>query len=429
MAMLKSSGVAQDAASDMSIKLAGDLASFHNLETDEAFYKLRAGISGESEPLKTLGINMNIVNLEAYAMSQGMHKAYSERPLAEQTILRYNYILAKTKDAQSDFADTAGTWANQTRLLRLKIQSLSAIIGQGLIAALLPAIQMLNKFMAKLTEAAKKLQKQLATLGFDELNQLPAKLDDLTGSLGSSSKDKNKDKDLGLDDIDTGDISDLFDDAFDKVETTLINKWAEAIRKAFLEHDWEGFGKTIAEMLNAGLEKVYKVIKDITPKVESALRAFVKTFNSFVKWFKWDLLGRTIGAGISKAFRGMIAEVEWAELGIALAEGVQGFVDKLNLAQIGKTIASGFNGIIEVIRNFRNTMYQLNVWGELATKIREGLNELFKADLKGMAEQASGIVLDILYMLNDAVEGANFADFGYRIAEALFSIDWLTMFN
>ena len=54
MAMLKSSGVAQDAASDMSIKLAGDLASFHNLETDEAFYKLRAGISGESEPLKTL---------------------------------------------------------------------------------------------------------------------------------------------------------------------------------------------------------------------------------------------------------------------------------------------------------------------------------------------------------------------------------------
>lgn len=111
MAMLKSSGVAQGAASDMSITLAGlagDLASFYNIETDEAFRKLRAGISGETEPLKQLGINMNIVNLEAYAMSQGIGKAYREMSLAEQTMLRYNYILAKTGDAQGDFARTAG---------------------------------------------------------------------------------------------------------------------------------------------------------------------------------------------------------------------------------------------------------------------------------------------------------------------------------
>ena len=75
VALMKSSNVAQDAAAEMSINLAGlagDLASFYNLDTDEAFYKLRAAIAGETEPLKALGINMNIVNLEAYAMSQGI---------------------------------------------------------------------------------------------------------------------------------------------------------------------------------------------------------------------------------------------------------------------------------------------------------------------------------------------------------------------
>lgn len=98
MAMLKSSNVAQDAAAEMSISLAGlagDLASFYNLDTDEAFQKLRAGISGEAEPLKQLGINMNIVNLEAFAMSQGIHKAYSEMTLAEQTLLRHRAISQK----------------------------------------------------------------------------------------------------------------------------------------------------------------------------------------------------------------------------------------------------------------------------------------------------------------------------------------------
>lgn len=111
MAMLKSSGVAQDAAADMSITLAGlagDLASFYNLDTDDAFKKLRSGIAGQTAPLKQLGINMNIANLEAFAMSQGINKAYREMTLAEQTILRYNYIISQTSDAQGDFARTAG---------------------------------------------------------------------------------------------------------------------------------------------------------------------------------------------------------------------------------------------------------------------------------------------------------------------------------
>ena len=53
-AMTKSMGLTDEAVYDMSTnltQLAGDMASFYNLDTEEAFEKIRAGISGETEPL------------------------------------------------------------------------------------------------------------------------------------------------------------------------------------------------------------------------------------------------------------------------------------------------------------------------------------------------------------------------------------------
>ena len=56
-AMLKSMGLSGDAVRQMSTDLtglAGDFASFFNITSDEAFAKIRSGISGETEPLKQL---------------------------------------------------------------------------------------------------------------------------------------------------------------------------------------------------------------------------------------------------------------------------------------------------------------------------------------------------------------------------------------
>ena len=119
-AMMKSSGITGDAVTQMSqdmVGLAGDMASFYNLDLETAFTKIRSGISGETEPLKQLGINMSVANLEAYALSQGIETAYSEMSQAEQVMLRYNYLMSSTADAQGDFARTQDSWANQTRLL------------------------------------------------------------------------------------------------------------------------------------------------------------------------------------------------------------------------------------------------------------------------------------------------------------------------
>ena len=155
-AMTKSMGLTDEAVYDMSTnltQLAGDMASFYNLDTEEAFNKIRSGISGETEPLKQLGINMSVANLEAYALSQGINKAYNEMTQAEQATLRYNYLMSTTADAQGDFARTSDSLANQLRILKLNITDLGASIGKSLLPMAQQALGYINNLVDRLKEA------------------------------------------------------------------------------------------------------------------------------------------------------------------------------------------------------------------------------------------------------------------------------------
>ena len=146
-AMLKSSGVTGNEVVDMSksiVELAGDMASFYNLDADVAFQKIRSGISGETEPLKQLGINMSVANLEAFALSQGITKAYSSMSQAEQVTLRYQYLMAQTADAQGDFARTSDSFANQLKLLQENWTGLTGQIASYAIPLLTAGLQGLN---------------------------------------------------------------------------------------------------------------------------------------------------------------------------------------------------------------------------------------------------------------------------------------------
>ena len=156
-AMLKSSGLAGDAIVDMSkdmVGLAGDMASFYNLDLETAFEKIRSGISGETEPLKQLGINMSVANLEAYALSQGITTAYNEMSQAEQVMLRYNYLMSTTADAQGDFARTQDSYANQTRLLSESWLEFTGVMAEQLLPVLTTIVSWLNNIVTFLTENA-----------------------------------------------------------------------------------------------------------------------------------------------------------------------------------------------------------------------------------------------------------------------------------
>ena len=146
-AMFKSMGIAEDQVYDMSTAMAGlaaDMASFYNLDFDVAFQKIRSGISGETEPLKQLGINMSVANLEAYALSQGITKSVEKMSQAEQATLRYNYLLSVTADAQGDFARTSDSYANSLRKLETSVDTLKAHLGEMLLPVVNDVVNAVN---------------------------------------------------------------------------------------------------------------------------------------------------------------------------------------------------------------------------------------------------------------------------------------------
>ena len=149
-AMMKSSGVASKDIVTMSTDLAGlaaDMSSFYNMDFDTAFQKIRSGISGETEPLKQLGINMSVVNLEAYALSKGITKAFNDMTQGEQTMLRYQYLMQATADAQGDFADTADGYANSMRALESNVEAVKTALGSTFIDIATSATGKLRDFL------------------------------------------------------------------------------------------------------------------------------------------------------------------------------------------------------------------------------------------------------------------------------------------
>lgn len=486
--------------------------------------------------MKQLGINLSVANLQSYALSQGITASYNSMSQAEKVLLRYNYILSVTGDAQGDFARTSGTWANQVRLLTLNLQSLAAVLGQGIIAGILPAIQALNAFISKLMQAAntfrdfmyvlmgkklkgatsgivndfaglddtsadlsglqnagddassgldnaadsaKALKKALSVLPFDELNQLTDNSDN-TGT--TSSKKKNAGTSGLVDGF--ANLQNSIDDALNTEETP-INKWASKIRKAFLKHDWEGIGKTIADMLNIGMQKIYDVISwnKVGSKITQFTDAFARSFNSLVDHIDWGLMGQTVGAGIttlvktfnlltdpstginfegigsglSMGLRGIFNEIPWSEfgnalgngfmiswrlldgfvqdmsrkndagitgwqeLGTSLAETMNGIFEKINFGEIAHTLATGLNGAFDSLAAFTDSFN----WDDLVDNITTGIVTFIQEfNWRENGQKLESFIDNLLTSLIDIAEGVDWEAFGHNVGVFLSEIDW-----
>ncbi|WP_438449442.1 hypothetical protein [Gorillibacterium sp. sgz5001074] len=151
-AILKSSGLANNQILEMSegmASLAGDFASFYNVSQDAAFEKIRSGLTGETEPLMAWGINMQVAALEAYALSKGIKTSFDKMNEADKAILRYNYLLERSKDAQGDFARTSNSFANQLRLIKTNAGETAAKIMNSTLPAFTKLFQQGNQLMSK----------------------------------------------------------------------------------------------------------------------------------------------------------------------------------------------------------------------------------------------------------------------------------------
>lgn len=162
--MATSMGLPTSSAAEMSKKLvglAGDLASFKNIGISEANTALTAIFTGETESLKKLGIVMTAANLQEYAASQGIRTKILDMTQAEQTQLRYNYVMAKTVNAQGDFVRTGAGTANSARVLQESLKELGTTLGQNILPVITPIIQKISEMAQKFGELSPEAQKTI----------------------------------------------------------------------------------------------------------------------------------------------------------------------------------------------------------------------------------------------------------------------------
>lgn len=166
-AMMKSSGLTAEQTLNMSMaltQLTGDVASFRNLKPDEVFYKMMSVVTGETEPLKQLGVNMVEVNMDAYAMSKGIETSYREMSQAEKVVLRYNYVMEQLSDAQGDFTRTQGSFSNQAKLLQENWNSFAGNIANNVVPILALLLQGLNGVISFLADHTDMVVTALTTI-------------------------------------------------------------------------------------------------------------------------------------------------------------------------------------------------------------------------------------------------------------------------
>lgn len=455
-AIVKASGLSKDATLEMSegiTKLTGDVASFYNLDHDVAFEKLRSGITGETEPLKSLGVVMTVANLEAYRLSQGITTSYKSMSEAQKVALRYNFILDTLSDAQGDFTKTQGSWSNQVRILGGQIKQLGAILGGFLQKILYPILTVINQIIGMAISGATALAKMFGFdmesiqmqqgvsggAGVDVGDTGASAMDDLADSTNDATKaqkklNKEQNKSLanihdlnvlssnkssdssgsagvgGIGGAGIGDIGfDLskYKDISEKDNP--INTLFKNIENAVKNNDWRGVGSLLADELNELMSKID--LAQYIPAVEKGAFALAEILNGFVQNVHFDEIGRIIGEGanlIMAAVNKFYDQFDFVSLGQQLARGFNSLVDTVDFTALGVFLTNKINALFQTIAGFVTTFD----WANLGLKFAEGINSIFSS-----FDFASASI-SIYGLINGVVE---------TIGTTILNIDWVSL--
>ena len=358
--MSNAMGITGQAALDMAedvTGLTGDVASFYNLSTDEAYTKLKSIWTGETETLKDLGVVMTQTNLDQYALNNGFGKTTAKMTEQEKVMLRYQYVTSALSNATGDFVKTQDSWANQTRILTLRFQQLKASLGKGFIALFTPILRGFNSLLAGLQKvadgfasfvqmltgadvstsmgsissdiagigddasstadnvgdigsAAKKTAKDIekSLAGFDQINKLTEPTDDSSDSSGSTGGTSS-----GIGSVDlvpdvsgstsnaTSAISDFVNKA--KKELDKLRKWSVSTFSPSMSKIWDGLTKN-TDTAKKNLTSAFNDIKALGPPL---LNYFNGPFTNYL--VTWVNTNGSILNGLFDSFNTVFSDV------------------------------------------------------------------------------------------------------------------------
>lgn len=175
-------------------KLANDLSSFYNIPINDAVVKLQAGLVGETEPLRRLGIIITENALKQTAMNLGIQKSVRDMSEAEKMHLRYITTMQQTANVQGNFARTINEPAQYLRILQEQLSQFSRAIGSVFMPVLGAVLPYIIAFARALTTVIGVFAKFLGYKAPQYKNFATASIGagNLAKSMGSAGKGTDK---------------------------------------------------------------------------------------------------------------------------------------------------------------------------------------------------------------------------------------------
>lgn len=325
--MATSMGLPQDAAADMSTSLAGlagDLASFKNIDVEQAMTALNGVFTGETESLKTLGIVMTETNLKQFAEDAGL--VYEQMSQAEKVQLRYAYVMEMTANAQGDYARTSDGTANSMRTLQASFDNLIAILGESLLPAITPIIQFITNLIKKFSELDPGIQEIIVAIGavLAVMGPVISVIGLIVGAINPVT--------IAIGAVIAAIV--LLIKNWDSVKATM-QKFDEFLKDIFAKDFTEVFGPVLGEALNVffkNIQNVWNSVKEI--------------FSGIIHFIESVFTGNWQGAwrAVKDIFEGI-----WHLMLSVMKAPINGIIGMVNSLIGGVT--QGINAIIDLLNN------------------------------------------------------------------------------
>lgn len=397
-----------DSMADMSLnltRLAGDMASFYDVDQADVAKSLQSIFSGTIAPLRRYGLDLTQATLSEWAMKNGLDANIKSMTQAEKVLLRYNYVMANTQAAQGDFAKTANTWANSVRVLKQEFQAWGSIIGSVIINALKPFVQALSKVMLKVISFTRTVADALGAI--------------FGWTIEISGRGATAD---GMEDIADG-VGDIGDNADSS------NKKAQKLKKTLLSIDeihalddnsdsgsggGSGSGGSGGGGAGGGVDSSLKKTDGLLEKYKSSIKDLYS-------------LGKYIGDALASAME----SIDWKKIyqkadnfGKGLADFLNGLISPRLFYDLGATIAGSLNTALHFLNSFGTTFD----WTNFGLSIANGINGFFENfDFALLAKTINAWVQGIYTMLTTAIKNVSWKDVLKGITDFLSNLDIKTV--
>lgn len=352
--MSKSMGISAKYAYTLSenfTKLGYDLASLYNINPENAMQKLRAGLAGQTKPLRDLGLDITQQSLQPIVDSLGIDRSIKNMSQAEKMILRYIAVLNQAKIAQGDFANTMDSPANQLRIFNAQVVAFKRNMGnlwQGFLGGILPYV---NGIMMVINELLKMVAKLFGFKVSEQKVNISANIgaDDLADDLGTAGKKAKELKAqlMGFDEINNISLQD--NSGSSSSGGASVGGIDQRLLDAMKEYD-------------NMMDKVKNKATDIRDKIMEWL-GFTKDVNGNLKWSWKDM------NSIAKVLSSIIGIVGGIYVIGKLTKLVMWIRNLLKILKTGKgavtTFGLGLQTIGKIIKGLKGGFTNLTTWLEL----------------------------------------------------------------